>query len=63
MIKYPIQDDTDAALVRLIQQLFKGFVSSKQRVNLQIIVCVVAVVAGRLKKSDEKNSVNAQVFR
>src|SRR5512139_918533 len=47
MVRHPIDDDLDAALVRLSQQAVEGFQVAEQRVDVAVIRHVIAEVLHR----------------
>ena len=61
MIKYPVEDDTHAAPVRLVEQPFERGIPAQYRINLIIVVRVIAMIRGRLKDGAERQCVNAEV--
>ena len=62
VVKYPVQDDLEAEGVGRVDQRPQRFVAAQHRVNLVVIVGVVAVVAGRLKHRAKVNGRDAQTL-
>jgi hypothetical protein len=61
VIKYPVEDDTHAAPVSLVEQPFERGIPAQYRINLRIVVRVIAMIRCRLKDGAEIQCVNAEV--
>ena len=53
VVEHPVEDDAHAACVGRVQQLAQGVVAAQERVDLQVVERVVAVVGGRLEDRGE----------
>ena len=61
VIEHPVEDDTHAAPVRRVEQPCERGIPAEERVNLVIVVRVIAMIRGRLKDGAEIQRVNAKV--
>src|SRR5258708_5050099 len=63
VIEDAIQHDLHAALVEFVAQCIKGFVPTQQRINLIIVMGMVAVIAGTLEDGREVDRVYAEFLQ
>ena len=63
VIEDPIEDDPHAAPVALVQQFAQRLVSAQQRIDLEIVVRVVAVVRRGREDRIEVQRRNAETAR
>jgi len=59
VIEYAVQNHTDMALMSFRQEFSKGFIATQQRVHLEIIVRIVAVVGGGLENRVQVDRIDA----
>ena len=61
VVEHAVEHDPDAAGVRRVEQLAQGRVAAEQRVHLEVVVRVVAVVRRRREDRRQVQRVDAQV--
>jgi hypothetical protein len=62
VIKDAIQDDADAASMARPDQFAQCVVSTEQRVDSEVVVCMIAVVTGGLEDGSQIESIDSQRF-
>jgi hypothetical protein len=60
VVEDPIEHDSDVSFVRLVDQRPQSLVSPEERVDREVVVCVIAVVRGRLKDWTEVDRSDAE---
>ena len=63
MVEYAVKHHTDAPRVGFVDQPAQGRVAAEHRVNLLVVVRVVAMVRGRLEHRGEVDGVDPQVLQ
>ncbi len=61
MIKHTIQNDPDSSLVCRLKKLSKSSITTQNRINIAIIMGVIAVISGRGENGIQIDSVNSQI--
>ena len=61
VVEHPVEHDAHPARVRRVQQLAQGVVAAQERVDLQVVERVVAVVGGRLEDRGEVDRRDTEV--
>ena len=62
VIEHAVEDDAHPALVGAIEQLAQGGIAPEQRVDVEVVVGVVAVVRGRLEDRGHVDGVDPEVL-
>ena len=63
MVEHPIQHDTDATLVGMLDQVLPVLLCSKVGVDLPVILCIVGVVGPGIEERVEVNRIDTQRFQ
>ncbi len=63
MIENAIQYNTHISAMDFFQQFLESFIATQHRVNLEVIMGMIAVVTGRLKDRIEIDCIHPQILQ
>ena len=61
MIEHTVKNQSDTAGVATIQQMPERGVTTKQRVNLIVVICMISMIAGRREDRTQIQSIDSQL--